>query len=221
MTFNLKRTKRYNYYFDERFGAYNVRKPLLDGRNTVLMLALAAVVLVGSLFVIKSEVDELREVHELKQFITAFVEINRYGKLDEGEVGILAKEIYRAGDRYGLDPMLILSVITVESAFNNDAVSSMGARGLMQLLPATARDISQELGVEYNGRKTLHDVRSNITLGAYYLSKLSERYNNNMKLYLAAYNYGPEHVDRVLKEEGDIPDVYSYKIIKMYQKISL
>jgi soluble lytic murein transglycosylase-like protein len=221
MTFNLKRTNKYNYYFDKRFGEYKVRKPVLHGRNTILMLALAAVVLVGSLFIIKNEVDELREIHELKQFITAYVDIHKYGKVDEGDVSLLAKEIYRAGNKYGLDPMLILSVITVESSFNKDAVSPMGARGLMQLLPATARNVSLELGVEYNGHKTLHDVRSNITLGTYYLSKLSERYNNNMKLYLAAYNYGPEHIDRVIREEGDVPAGYAGKIIKMYQKISL
>ena len=89
----------------------------------------------------------------------------------------------------------------------------------MQLLPATAKSISEEMGLAYNGHKTLNDVRTNINLGTYYLSKLSEKYNNNMKLYLAAYNYGPEQVDRMIKEDG-VPGGYSHKIIKTYNKLS-
>ncbi|MEI6079215.1 MAG: lytic transglycosylase domain-containing protein [bacterium] len=221
MAFNLAATSKYNYYFDQKFGEYKVMKPILHGRNTIFMLLLAVAVLFSSLYIIKTKVDEIREIHELKQFIGAFVEINNYEKIGESDVTTLAKEIYRAGNRFGMDPMLILAVITVESSFNKDAVSPMGARGLMQLLPATAKSISGEMGIEYNGQKTLSDVKTNITLGTYYLSKLSARYKNNMKLYLAAYNYGPEEVDRMLREEGGIPVGYAQRILKTYNKLSL
>ncbi|MCX6112102.1 MAG: lytic transglycosylase domain-containing protein [Proteobacteria bacterium] len=195
-------------------------KLIPSSKNALFVLTMALVVVLSSLFVIKGNVNELRKVHELKLVITDFVSSNNNGHVKEADVNLLAREIYTAGRKYNIDPMLIFSVITVESSLNKNAVSPMGARGLMQLLPATAKSISEEMGVAYNGHKALNDVRTNITLGTYYLSKLSERYNNDMKLYLAAYNYGPDEVDRMIKEDGGIPNGYSHKIIKTYNKLN-
>ena len=194
-------------------------KLIPSSKSVLLAVTLALLVVVSSVCVIKGNVNELKKIHELKLVITDFVETNNYGNVKEADVNLLAREIYTAGRKYKIDPMLIFSVITVESSLNKNAVSPMGARGLMQLLPATAKSISEEMGVAYNGHKTLNDVRTNINLGTYYLSKLSEKYNNNMKLYLAAYNYGPEQVDRMMKEDG-VPTGYSHKIIKTYNKLS-
>ncbi len=91
------------------------------------------------------------------------------------------------GQRYDLDPLLITSVISVESGFNRMAVSPKGARGLMQLMPATAR----EYGVQ-----DLHNPRQNLEGGVAYLRDLLVRYNGDLRLALAAYNAGPEAVER-------------------------
>ena len=190
-----------------------------SSKSALFILTLALAVVISSVFAIKGNVDGLRKIHELKLVITDYVETNNYDNVKESDVNLLAREIYTAGRKYKIDPMLIFSVITVESSLNKNAVSPMGARGLMQLLPATAKSISEEMGLAYNGHKTLNDVRTNINLGTYYLSKLSEKYNKNMKLYLAAYNYGPEQVDRMIKEDG-VPGGYSHKIIKTYNKLS-
>jgi len=91
------------------------------------------------------------------------------------------------GERYDLDPRLITSVISVESGFNRMAVSPKGARGLMQLMPATAR--------EY-GVRDVHNPKENLEGGVAYLRDLVARYNGDLRLALAAYNAGPDAVER-------------------------
>lgn len=89
--------------------------------------------------------------------------------------------------RYSMDPGLIATVISVESGFNGNAVSPKGARGLMQLMPATARQY---------GVKNPHDARENIEGGVAYLKDLTQRYKGDLRLALAAYNAGPEAVSK-------------------------
>ena len=98
-----------------------------------------------------------------------------------------AELISLAAQRYGLDQNLIVSVISVESNFNPKAISGRNARGLMQLLPETA----SRLGVQ-----NIFDPKHNIEAGTHYLRDLLLRYDNNLVLALAAYNAGPQNVQR-------------------------
>ena len=91
-----------------------------------------------------------------------------------------------AADRYGLDRQLVRSVMAAESAFQPRAISPKGAIGLMQLMPSTA----QALGADP------YDPRQNVDAGARYLRELSTRYHNQLWHALAAYNAGPEAVDK-------------------------
>jgi soluble lytic murein transglycosylase-like protein len=95
--------------------------------------------------------------------------------------------IDEAAARYKLDADLIRAVIRVESAFNPLAVSTAGAQGLMQLMPALA----EELGVQ-----NAFDPRENIMAGTRYLSYLLDVHKGNIPLALASYNAGPGTVDR-------------------------
>ena len=93
----------------------------------------------------------------------------------------------QAGSEHNLDVDLLASVVRAESGGNPKALSRAGARGLMQLMPATAN----ELGVE-NSYKPDENVRG----GSAYLDKLLGRYHDNVALALAAYNAGPDAVDK-------------------------
>jgi hypothetical protein len=108
--------------------------------------------------------------------------------------------ILQAAARYKLDPGLIAAIVKAESAFDPRAVSWAGARGLMQLMPSTAR----LMGVEDS-----FDPESNIMGGSKYLRAMLDRFDENISLAVAAYNCGPERVARQMRIP-DIPETRAY-----------
>jgi len=115
-----------------------------------------------------------------------------------------------AASRYGVDAELITSVMEVESHFDPKAISPKNARGLMQLLPETAT----RLGVT-----NIFDPQQNIEAGTRYLKELLQLYKNDLTLTLAAYNAGPDKVQKY----GDVPpyrETQSYvkQVKRKYQK---
>jgi len=95
--------------------------------------------------------------------------------------------IAKASQRYQVAPELIRAVIHAESGFNPQAVSPAGAQGLMQLMPATAADL---------GVHDPFDAEQNIMGGTRYLRQLLDKYHGHLDSALAAYNWGPGHVDQ-------------------------
>jgi soluble lytic murein transglycosylase len=89
-----------------------------------------------------------------------------------------------------------------ESLFMRDVRSSAGAIGLMQLMPATGREVAATISLPYSGIDTLTNPQSNIRLGTTYLGQMAERYGGNRVLATAAYNAGPHRVDNWLPESG-------------------
>ncbi len=106
---------------------------------------------------------------------------------------LISDSIHAAAAKYNLSAGLIRSVIRAESNFEPDAVSRAGAQGLMQLMPATAR----ELGVE-----DAFDIEQNIDGGARYLRRMMDMFDGNLKQALAAYNAGP---GTVMRYNGHVP----------------
>ena len=114
-----------------------------------------------------------------------------------------------AARRNQVDPLLVHSVIQVESNYNATAVSPKGAQGLMQLIPSTARRF---------GAKNSFDVKENVEAGVKYLKYLNSLYPNDLRLTLAAYNAGE---GAVAKYRNNIPpyretEHYVYKVGEKY-----
>ena len=115
--------------------------------------------------------------------------------------------IKKYAKRYGFDWRLIVAQIMQESRFREQARSPVGARGLMQLMPRTEREISRELDFQY----ILKNPRENIAAGIYHMKKQyslfpHSTYTNRIKLSLAAYNCGAGRVF----DAGDIARFYRY-----------
>lgn len=101
------------------------------------------------------------------------------------------------------DAGLVPLIIQAESGGNPEAVSPKGARGLMQLMPDTAKEVSKELGIPYDEERLTKDPQYNMALGTAYINKMLGRYNGNQALALAAYNGGMGNVDEWIKKYGD------------------
>ncbi|HEX3559129.1 MAG TPA: lytic transglycosylase domain-containing protein [Pyrinomonadaceae bacterium] len=95
--------------------------------------------------------------------------------------------IIRVGERDGVDPRLIHAVIWQESRYNQNAVSHVGAQGLMQLMPATAKRFDCD---------NINDAESNVEAGTKYLRWLLNHFNGDVSLALAAYNAGEGSVEK-------------------------
>ncbi len=91
-----------------------------------------------------------------------------------------------------------------ESLFMRDVRSGAGAVGLMQLMPATGREVARQLAMRYEGLATLTDPAANIRLGTGYLGRMSDRFGGNRVLATAAYNAGPHRVDSWLPAQEPI-----------------
>ena len=97
----------------------------------------------------------------------------------------------------------VSAIIRQESRFDQDAVSSAGARGLMQLMPATAREVASRHGISHQQSWLTSRPSHNIALGSRYLSQMVDRFDGNYAMAAAAYNAGPNRVARWVQEFGD------------------
>lgn len=112
------------------------------------------------------------------------------------------------GESTGVDPYLLMGIARRESAYNTEALSPAGARGLMQLMPGTATQLSRQLGISDPGPYGVLDPSLNIRLGSTYIRDMLSRYRGNRLAATAAYNAGPGRVDRWLRDAPEEFDLF-------------
>jgi soluble lytic murein transglycosylase len=111
-----------------------------------------------------------------------------------------ARQLRAEAKKNGLDPAWVAALIRAESAWLADARSHANARGLMQLLPSTARIEAKRLGIPWGGDDSLYQPRGNITLGTAHLAQMLRKHSGRTYLATAAYNAGPTPVARWLAQ---------------------
>lgn len=139
-----------------------------------------------------------------------------FNGLSESERRRVGEAIFVEAKIQGLDPLLLLAVASHESSFRKTAVSYAGARGVMQLLPSTARAVTGEMGIKYPGDEALFDPEFSVKLGAYYLAQMRE-HEPRLDMALTAYNMGLGRL-REIKATRELNDsVYSRRVMGYYR----
>ena len=139
-------------------------------------------------------------------------------QLDEDELVTISETVYTASRQHGFDYRLILALMKVESNFRHDAVSPMGARGLLQVKPSLAKFMARDMGIEWDGNRTIDDPHNNIKIGVRFLSELVGTFNNNINIALRAYNIGPERTRELSRERMISPGGFPGLVISEYKK---
>lgn len=161
--------------------AMSVRAIRSDGDEIVLQLRGGGDIHCDKSLIVKVEPDEVEYPEDVLQASPPVPVVLQPAAIPEQYRDLVA----RTAARHGVDARVVSAVIQVESAFHSRAVSSKGARGLMQLMPATGRQY---------GALDLFDPKVNVDAGVQHLKKLLTRYD--LPLALAAYNAGEAAVDR-------------------------
>lgn len=159
--------------------------------------------------------DELRAAARLaeqwdwpSQVILTLTRLRQWNDLElrfplahQQEITTLAKDV-------GIDKAWVYAILRQESAFMQDAKSSVGARGLMQLMPKTAKSVAGELQLALTDPDQLYQPEMNLKLGTGYLNKIFRRLQENPVLATAAYNAGPWRVESWLPKQTQAVDIW-------------
>lgn len=160
---------------------------------------------------ITTEPIRLRAVEAIAPAPTADVRSMAKASMFASEYKIptdLAKDIHEAATEAGISPKVAFGLVRAESSFRSSAVSPVGAIGLTQLMPATAKWL--EPGIS---RQQLKNPETNLRIGFKYLKQLINKYEGNEELALLAFNRGPGTVDKVLKRGGNPDNGYAQKVM--------
>lgn len=144
--------------------------------RAIIMLTILILLIKGGIKYVKEYTDKLMYPIEYKEYVDKY------------------------SQEFNLDPLLVLSIIKVESKFDKDAKSNKDARGLMQVTPKTGEWGAEKIGIEDFDAEQLYDPDTNIRIGCWYLDNLRTQFDYNMELVVAAYNGGSGNVTKWLAD---------------------
>ena len=112
------------------------------------------------------------------------------------------QDIVTYSKKNNVDPFLVAAIIKNESNFKHDAVSKVGAVGLMQIMPETGRWIAEQMGLENYQDSDLYQTKKNIRMGCWYVGELEHEFQHNLVLLMVAYNAGRGQTHEWMQENG-------------------
>lgn len=178
-------------------------------RKAVGLLALGAVVLLNAC-------DRSARVR-LQSIEAALLE--RAPRLVEAERRLLRDGLILAETEFDVPVFLLIAVAERESRFRPRAKSGKGALGLLQIRPATARDVAARHDIEWPGEHVLLEPTQNLRIGAAYLAELHERFGS-WDLALTAYSYGPTRARQIARQGTTPSSRYAAHVMKIYHAMS-
>lgn len=196
-------------------------------RLAIVIAVLGYAVLIAFLYALNQKVDRLEHKAAALELDNARLQrrveiLNVVEDFQRGfskaEVAELASVIDKESDRYGIDPLLVLSVILTETDFKRYQVSPKGAMGLMQIRPFVARDLALRRGIAWNDDVGLFDPMLNVKLGTTYLFELILQFND-ITHALAAYGHGEARLRRDLRLGRPAPKTYTKRVMRRYNQL--
>ncbi|MEE9441820.1 MAG: transglycosylase SLT domain-containing protein [candidate division Zixibacteria bacterium] len=158
----------------------------------------------------RNRLSEMEEKLRIFQIIEDF----QIG-FNDNEKTELANVIFKESQKYNYDPLLIMAVIMTESTFKKGQVSRVGARGIMQLMPATGADLAMRSGIDWEGHEQLFDPALNIQLGTLHLFEQILKFKD-VKKAIISYNLGETRLRGRLRKNKPLPRQYFQKIWENY-----
>lgn len=174
-----------------------------DDRKAIFMRYLAETLIDPAQIALLTEMAEQDGDHNLSLQIG---KIAAYRGIAVDTMAFPTKAIPSATKVGDVDRALVYAIARQESGFHIGAVSGAGARGLLQLMPGTAKRMAREAGVAYSKSKLTSDAAYNARLGSYFLDHLLDRYGGSYVMTFAAYNAGPSRVSEWVDTFGDPRD---------------
>lgn len=161
----------------------------------------------------RGRLTEMEEQLKIFQIIEDF----QIGFTEE-EKAELAGVIFHESSRFGYDPLLVMAVILTESSFKKGQVSDAGARGIMQLMPSTGRDLASRTGIDWQGTDQLFDPVTNVRLGTLHLFEQILKFKDVRK-GIIAYNLGETRLRGRLRQNRPLPKEYFRRIWDNYNML--
>lgn len=187
-------------------------------QKVLLMLTSAAVIpvlMVTGVQTVKHVQTTAHQDGTIENIVTYLEE--QMPNIPEERLREIANYVYTESRERELDYRLVLAVMKVESNFKQDAVSSKGARGLLQIKPSLGRGIAETLGVTWNGDRILHEPQKNIKFGVYHLSQLIEDFDT-LQWALYAYNSGSTKARELSAKHKQPGARFAKAVLNEYEK---